>query len=72
MPAQKPAGAGDDADAQVVLGVELVERRGHAVGDAPLTALRASGRLIVMTRMPSRSSVRTGASLLFSDMGRTL
>jgi len=38
------AGAGEDADAELVVGVELVERRRDSLGSAALTALRASGR----------------------------
>ena len=41
--AEAVAGAGQDADREAVIGVELVERGGDAVGQCPLTALRASG-----------------------------
>src|SRR4051794_36648166 len=39
---------------------------------APLTALRASGRLSVMSRMLSRRSVRTASAVAVSDMASSL
>src|SRR3954468_1584613 len=39
---------------------------------APLTALRASGRLSVMSRMLSRRSVRTASAVAVSDMAGSL
>ena len=64
MPArERAAGPGQHADPQVVGRVQLVDRGGHALGDgAGRAAFFASGRLIVMTRTPSRRSTSTSSA----------
>ena len=61
MPAQKPLPAPvSTPTCRLVVGVERVERGRDALARARwLTELRASGRLSVMSRTPSRRSVRT-------------
>ena len=60
--AEVAAGAGEHADRQLVVGVELVQRaRATPAASAALTAFRTSGRLSVISSTLPRRSVRTGS-----------